>query len=195
MNEEETTHNPRSEWISFGILVAVLVITMLVVAVSRPLIFGRIVPAIIGDSSPRYEQAAPAPQVEEPAEEAAPAEEPSEEPAAETTPEETAPEAPSEAEPAPENTETVEEEPAATETENTPTTTTETEAPPTTSSTADEPAAGDNSFTYTVRAGDTLYQIARRFGTTSEDIIAATDGLNSLDDVIVPGMEIVIPRR
>lgn len=203
MNEEETTHNPRAEWISFGIFVAVLVIVMLVVAVSRPLIFGRIVPAVIGDSSPRYGQATPAEQPEEAPQETVPAEAPAEEvtppeePAEETTSDEPAPEQPAEESLELEDTETVEE-PAATDTDTTqPTTTTDTEEAPTTNTAADQPesAAGANSFTYTVRAGDTLYQIARRYGTTSEEIIAASDSLNSLEDVIVPGMELTIPRR
>lgn len=41
-------HRRRMEWIKFGVLVAILLITVFVIAVARPLIFGRIVPAVMG---------------------------------------------------------------------------------------------------------------------------------------------------
>jgi nucleoid-associated protein YgaU len=44
---EESAHD-RGEWIKFGILTLVLLGTVLVVALTRPLIFGHIVPAILG---------------------------------------------------------------------------------------------------------------------------------------------------
>jgi hypothetical protein len=37
------------EWTRFGVLVIVLIVVVLVVALSRPLIFGVIVPAVLGD--------------------------------------------------------------------------------------------------------------------------------------------------
>lgn len=46
---------------------------------------------------------------------------------------------------------------------------------------------------YTVRSGDTLFEIARQFGTTVEAIVEAND----IDDpdVIDIGQELVIPRE
>lgn len=52
--------NPRSEWVKFGALILVLVGIILVVALSRSLIFGRIVPAIMGGGSPATPLAVPA---------------------------------------------------------------------------------------------------------------------------------------
>jgi LysM repeat protein len=46
----------RGEWIKFGILVVILIGVVGVVALSRPLIFGRIVPAVMGgDAEPAAE--------------------------------------------------------------------------------------------------------------------------------------------
>lgn len=47
--EDMQTTNPRGEIIKFVILVAVMLITILVVAVTRPFIFGRVVPAVLGE--------------------------------------------------------------------------------------------------------------------------------------------------
>ena len=47
MMEEQT--NPSDEWRKFGILVAIMLGTVLVVALIRPFIFGRVVPAIMGE--------------------------------------------------------------------------------------------------------------------------------------------------
>lgn len=51
--------SPRSEWVKFGALVLVLVGILGVVALSRSLIFGRIVPAIMGGGSPAAPLAVP----------------------------------------------------------------------------------------------------------------------------------------
>ncbi|RMH01346.1 MAG: hypothetical protein D6706_02010, partial [Chloroflexi bacterium] len=45
--EEQT--NPSEEWRKFGILVAIMLGTVLVVALIRPFVFGRVVPAIMGE--------------------------------------------------------------------------------------------------------------------------------------------------
>jgi LysM repeat protein len=45
---EESAHD-RGEWIKFGILTLVLLGTVLVVALTRPLIFGHVIPAIMGE--------------------------------------------------------------------------------------------------------------------------------------------------
>lgn len=50
--EESSARQRRMEYIKFGILAAILLITILVIALTKPLIFGRIVPAVMnGDSS------------------------------------------------------------------------------------------------------------------------------------------------
>jgi len=44
-----SSHEHRNQWILFGILAGILIGTVLVIAVLRPLIFDRIVPAVMGD--------------------------------------------------------------------------------------------------------------------------------------------------
>lgn len=51
----------------------------------------------------------------------------------------------------------------------------------------------EDSTTYTVRAGDTLGAIARRFGVTVDDIVAANGLANA--DVIYVGQVLVIPQQ
>ncbi|MFQ5434293.1 MAG: LysM peptidoglycan-binding domain-containing protein [Anaerolineae bacterium] len=48
MNEAQEDQT-RAEWTKFGVLAGVLFVVVLVVAVVRPLIFGRIVPVVMGD--------------------------------------------------------------------------------------------------------------------------------------------------
>lgn len=190
MNEEDvaTTNDARSEWIKFGILIAVFVIVILVVALSRPLIFGHIVPAVMGTGQVRMPvatepiDAQPGGEVEQlPANEAYPA--PGTTPSAEN--------------PTPAvNTESENVNDTAgqspTPTEQTPTGTAgETSNDQPLTPTVVSPST--NTLTYTVRAGDTLYHIARRYGTTPEAIVAASDNLTSLNDIITPGMEITVP--
>lgn len=43
------SHEHRNQWILFGILVGILLGVVLAIAVLRPLIFNRIVPAVMGD--------------------------------------------------------------------------------------------------------------------------------------------------
>jgi nucleoid-associated protein YgaU len=59
----EAPHD-RGEWIKFGILASVLLGAVLVVALTRPLIFGRIVPAVMGEGQVVTQ---PQPPVGEPA--------------------------------------------------------------------------------------------------------------------------------
>lgn len=53
---EETPENPeesaRGEWIKFGLLAVVLLVTVLVIWLLRPLIFTKIVPAVLGEGLP-----------------------------------------------------------------------------------------------------------------------------------------------
>lgn len=67
MSEEEREDVVRQERghsgeiIKFAVLVLILAITVLVVAVTRPLIFDNIVPAVLGWDQPAGEEAPPAP--------------------------------------------------------------------------------------------------------------------------------------
>ncbi len=46
---QDHEHQPRNEWRKFGILAVILIGTIFVIALLRPLIFGHIVPAVIGN--------------------------------------------------------------------------------------------------------------------------------------------------
>ncbi|MBK8429917.1 MAG: LysM peptidoglycan-binding domain-containing protein [Chloroflexi bacterium] len=165
---ENRPNETRGEWLNFGILVVVLLVTAVVIAAIQPLILGTIVPKVMGwdkpaITTPAEPAAEPAVEGEEPAAEVV--EEMGEveqvAPATETVPDTAAYPAPAE--------ETAPAEEAA--------------VPPT-----------NNNFAYTVRAGDTLYDIARTYGTTIEAIVAASDTLETPNDVIKPGMVLTIPR-
>lgn len=51
LQETRVARRRRAEYLKFGILAAILLITVLVIALARPLIFGRIVPAVMGGDS------------------------------------------------------------------------------------------------------------------------------------------------
>jgi LysM repeat protein len=57
-----------------------------------------------------------------------------------------------------------------------------------------ETAPPVNTISYTVKAGDTLYDIARAYGTTIEEIVAASDSISRPNEVIKPGMVLTIPK-
>jgi len=57
INDEDVTANEvedttRGEWFKFGIVAVVLLFTVLIIALLRPLIFGKIVPAVLGENQP-----------------------------------------------------------------------------------------------------------------------------------------------
>jgi len=57
MQEESLARQRRMEYIKFGILAAILLITVLIIALAKPLIFGRIVPAVMnGDGSTNVDE-------------------------------------------------------------------------------------------------------------------------------------------
>ncbi len=47
--ERENAESPRSEWIKFGVLAAIMLGAVLVVALLRPYIFNHVVPAVMGE--------------------------------------------------------------------------------------------------------------------------------------------------
>ena len=173
MSAEHQPSSARGEWIKFGIFVAVLVITMVVIAAVNPLIANYIVPTVMGKNQPAITEpiAQPAPAEEAPT-------------APEATTDSTNGESPAPAGEVEEmgEVEQVEAPEAPSETETNPE---ETAAEPTPTRT----------ISYTVKAGDTLYDIARAHGSTIEAIVAATEGLNRPNDVIKPGMVLTIPVR
>jgi LysM repeat protein len=64
MSEENPTRTSSdraipAEYIKFGVLVAILLGIVLFVALSQPIVFGRIVPAVLGVDLPRAELVAP----------------------------------------------------------------------------------------------------------------------------------------
>lgn len=173
MTEENNANETRGEWISFGILVVVLVVTMAVVAAvaNSGVVTSTIMPIILGSGQPAP-LVEPAPTT---------AVDPYPAPADESAPAEMAP-----VEEAPVTDAPAEEAPAVTDA---PAPAAETPAYP-----APETAAPNNNFTYTVKAGDTLYDIANTYGTTIEAIVDATPELSSPSDVLKAGMQITIPR-
>ena len=66
---EEFERNASREWTSFIILAAILIGAIIVVALARPLIFNRIVPAVMGEGemTPPVDTAYPAPEEPAPA--------------------------------------------------------------------------------------------------------------------------------
>lgn len=66
---EEFERNASREWTSFIILAAILIGAIIVVALARPLIFNRIVPAVMGDGekTPSVDPAYPIPEEPVPA--------------------------------------------------------------------------------------------------------------------------------
>jgi LysM repeat protein len=50
VQEEEA--DARGEMLKFGVLVVVLLFTVLIIALLRPLIFGKVVPAVLGENQP-----------------------------------------------------------------------------------------------------------------------------------------------
>lgn len=177
----EVAHEPstRSEWIKFGLIAVVLVGTVLVIGALRPLIFGQIVPAILGEGQPT------APIVPQRVEELPLKEElPAELDAAG----ETAPAADAEADPG----ETAEPAEAAEPSANTPADDSvevfipavrdeagggapaEADAPADEAAPAAESPA-DELPTHVVQPGETLTSIAQAYGLTVEAILAVND--------------------
>lgn len=55
------------------------------------------------------------------------------------------------------------------------------------------PTPGPTPRTYVVKEGDTLWEIAQRFGTTVRALVRANDIEDP--DLVYPGQELVIPGR
>ncbi len=84
MNQEQENQT-RAEWTKFGVLTGILFVVVLVVALVRPLIFGRIVPLVMGEGltlpTPPAAELPPKTPTEIPEETVPPATEPAADPA------------------------------------------------------------------------------------------------------------------
>ena len=162
----EAEENTQGELLKFGIAAVVLLFTVLIIALLRPLIFGKIVPAVLGEGQP----AAPLVNTEAEAETIKPDVDVTEE----------------------EESEAVEEnEPAegdAADTAVSPTDGTDEAAEP--EKPEDFPTAVP-AQTHTVRAGETLTAIARQYGVTVQTIVSANNIANP--DRVTVGTELIIP--
>ncbi|MDJ0754222.1 MAG: LysM peptidoglycan-binding domain-containing protein [Ardenticatenaceae bacterium] len=206
-NNDENEFASLAEWIKFAILVVFIIATLLIISLLRPWIFGQVVPAVLGNGATNGEMIDPAP-----------AENESEPP----EPVDNQSEAPAEAYPGPEGDETSpatdEEEgsepasPAAEEEITEPPsdpepaqaeTPSESEADlsdPASSPSAEEPAAdaqpdetpSEDGITHVVLRGDTLYEIAQRYGVTVEEILEANPDVDDLNNIRV-GQSLAIP--
>ena len=165
---EQIERRPSAEWVKFGVLTLIFLGTILVVALLRPYIFNHLIPAVMGENQPALLAPADsdAPAVEEAA------------PTTEGAGAESASEAPMEAaaESAEAETEAAEEETA--------------------SSTEDE--AGEtlptavSTVTHVVQPGETIIKIAKMYGVTVADIIAANQIANP--NRIKAGETLLIPQ-
>ncbi len=170
--QTNTDNNPaaeqRHQWLFFGILAAIMLGTILVIALLRPFIFGRVVPAIMGD----FNTPTPA-ELEEP------------EPA-DTAPTEEAPD--SYGHEADKQNEVFIPAAASGTGDDTDTTSQESSEP------VEEAAPVKPSpapVTYTIQSGDTLTAIAKQYNITVETLMAANNLANA--DYISVGQVLTIP--
>lgn len=168
--KEASFHEHRNQWIFFGILVGILIGTVLVIALLRPLIFDRIVPAVMGDFN------TPVPATVD-----------------ETVPTENQP-APEDTVPVEENNEATESSaegsnevfiPAAASGEDTADTTSVEET------VAEEPQP--EPVTHTVQVGDNLTKISAQYDVPVAEIMAVNSLTNA--DYISVGQVLVIPTN
>lgn len=162
----------QGEWLKFGIVAIVLLFTVLIIALLRPLIFGRIVPAVLGEGQP----VAPLVNSETEAETIKPDADATTEDEAEAAQGDEA-----------EEIETIEEDAA--DTAVSPTDSTE-EAP--------EPEKPEDfptavpAQTHTVQVGETLTAIAQQYGVTVQAIVEANNITNP--DRVTVGTALIIPE-
>jgi LysM repeat protein len=172
--------SPAGEMLRFYALIIILGVVILVVAVTRPLIFGRIVPAVMGEgiviSTPEP------PATDEEQETDMPAESPDEtEPATEETTD--TGDSSDEAASPEENTA---DSASSAETNN--------EAETTNESNVGETAENETTpMMHIVQEGETLQKIAAQYGVTLQELIAANGLVNP--DYIQVADELVIPRK
>jgi len=169
--EESQATSPRSEGIKFLLLVGVCAVVVIVVAVSRPFIFGHVVPVVMGEG-----QMEPVDMTDTAVDEtdAAPAGSENMDTGVGGEVEEEGETAVDEAAP---DTETVDEANAAAVGDD---------------QAGVEETAVPSTVSHIVQVGDTVYSIARKYGVTVEDIAAA----NNLADPnrVMVGQTLIIPQ-
>ena len=170
MNSSQQQNSTLGEWIRFGILVLVLLGTVLVVALSRPFVANRVVPAFLG-SQENHQVSLP---IMEDSSEVAPAEETGESDAVEG-------DVSGEATEGGEETAVDETAPAAEET---------------TDGISNDEAAADpepaSTLTHTIQPGESLFVLAQRYNVTINQIVEANNITNP--NRIAVGDELVIPQ-
>jgi LysM repeat protein len=171
--EQAASHESRNQWILFGILAGIMLVVVLVVAVIRPLIFDRIIPAVMGDFL------TPTPVVVE----------------AEVTPvkgQTDVESAPTEA-----ATEAGENEeifiPAASSDTGGESESESSESEPVVEETAVPPEPTPEPSTHTVQIGDNLTKISQQYGVSVQEIMAANGLTNA--DLISVGQVLIIPNN
>jgi len=170
---DENNNAGDHQWLKFGILAGILLIVVLVIALLRPVIFGRIVPAVMGDDGTTTveETVVEETVVDETTAEEAPAETNTDAPVDETDTTDS----------------TVETEAPVNEEE----TTTETPDEESGESVDNEETAV-STITYTVKPGDTIYSIAREHSVNPAAIVA-TNNIADPNNILI-GTELQIPQ-
>ena len=165
----EAEDDTQGEMWKFTVLVVVMLATVLIIALLRPTIFGRIVPAVMGEGQPV------APLVE-----------------TETEAETIKPEVPEDSDTPVEDSEESEEEMGeAADTEVTEEDAAETEESSESEETEDSDTAVSNT-THEVQAGETLSAIARQYDVTVQEIVSANNIRNP--DRVTVGTSLTIPQ-
>ncbi|MEM7334267.1 MAG: LysM domain-containing protein [Chloroflexota bacterium] len=175
---EHTT--PRGEWRKFSILVIILVGVIIVVALLRPFIFNRVVPAILGENLPPA-TVEPVDAVDESIEAGEATNENTTEEGSEEMSSETEEDSSTEASSSNEGSS----EEAAGDAS--------TEQAVEAESEEGEAASESEQQTHIVQSGENLLQIARQYGVSADDIIQANNISNP--NVVRIGDELVIPSN
>ena len=165
---DENNNVGDRQWLKFGILAGILLIVVLVIALLRPLIFGDIVPAVMGGDGTVEETTAV------------------DETIVEDVPETDAPLVP--VDDTTETDSTVETEAPVDES----VTETPVEEVVVDESVDDGGETAVSTITYTVKPGDTIYSIAREHNVSPAAIVAAND-LTDPNNILI-GTELLIPQ-
>ncbi len=165
---DENNNVDDRQWLKFGILAGILLIVVLVIALLRPLIFGGIVPAVMGGDGTVEETTAV------------------DETIVEESPETDAPLVP--VDDTTETDSTVETEAPVDES----VTETPVEEVVVDESVDDGGETAVSTITYTVKPGDTIYSIAREHNVSPAAIVAAND-LTDPNNILI-GTELLIPQ-
>jgi len=172
---DENNNVGDRQWLKFGILAGILLIVVLVIALLRPIIFGRIVPAVMGGDGEKTAVDETI-IVDDAIIEEAPTETNTDAPVDEST----ATDSTEETETSVEDTTTVEEAAPVDDTG-------ESDVDG-----ADEEETAVNTITYTVKAGDSIYSIARAYNLNPETIVILNNIPNPNNILI--GTELLIPQ-